>query len=114
MYKFIPTLFLLTLFIIPMAAVEQVSAASDSANTPAQSTMQIGYSGGKPGYRRSKTMSVAPTAAAVADDEQCEACKAAKRASLRGPKGGYRVAKGTTNRAVERKISEGCRLMCAE
>ena len=46
--------------------------------------------------------------------DPCDACKAAMRESMRGPKGGYRVQKGTTYFEIERKITDACRLFCAE
>ena len=112
MYRFTPALLLLALFAMPISAADQASSATESASTPAALHLQRGFAGDKARPHRGATREAAPAATSTVDP--CEACKKAQRASMRGPKGGYLVPKGTSPGAIERKITEACRLACAE
>ena len=101
----------LALVSLSIAAAEQASATTECADAPPSWPVQSSYRGAKTGPKNGDTLQTAPATAAV---DPCEACKAAVRESMRGPKGGYRVPKGTTYYEMERKITGACRLSCAE
>ena len=109
--RFIPAL-ILALVSLPIAAAEQTSATTKSADAPASLSMRSSYPEAKAGPQGEDTLRAAPDPIVAVDP--CDACKAAMRESMRGPKGGYRVQKGTTYFEIERKITDACRLFCAE
>lgn len=112
MYRLATALIMLALFVMPMHAADQAATATESTNTLPSKSMQRGYFGAKGGIKNA-TKAEATTSGNTTMDK-CEACKAAKRESMRGPKGGYLVPKGTTYYAIEKKISDACRAACGE
>ncbi len=93
-----------------MLASDQVSTPSEPGRTAPSKHTQRDNFGAKTGPHRGAAMEVTPTAAV----DPCEACKAAKRQSMRGPKSGYLILKSISYYTIERKIIEACRLACAE